>query len=392
LANNTGVIAIDDASLSWAADDFGHFIHARPVGVLRPDSVSEIRAALAAGRPLRARGEGHSTAGQAQEPGGVVVDMRRLNSVQEVTSSHVVAEAGARWSSVVAATLPFGLTPPVLTDYLELSVGGTLSAGGIGGMTHQHGLQADNVTELEVLRPDGVIELCRAGDPLFDLVRGGYGNHGIILRATLRLVPAHSQVWRYKLLYRSLPGFLADQRMLMARRNFAYLEGQTEPDGTFQLDAVSYGAPGELTGLSPAAVDSVEVLPYFDFLNRLAIGEARWRAAGDWDRPHPWLNLFLPDTAIDSFMAELTSSPPELGINGTVLVYPFDTSMITAPQVPLPASRVAFLVALLRIAPDQQVLDRMLAGNERLRQRTLEVGGTVYLDVSPRHGGGTRWL
>jgi cytokinin dehydrogenase len=386
------VISADDASLSWAADDFGHFIHARPAGVLRPDSVSEIQAVLGEGRALRARGEGHSTAGQAQQAGGVVVDMRRLNSVHEVTSAHVLADAGARWSSVVAATLPFGLTPPVLTDYLELSVGGTISAGGIGGMTHQYGLQADNVAELEVLRPDGVIQICRAGDPLFDLVRGGYGNHGIILRARLRLVPAHSQVWRYKLLYRSLPGFLADQRMLMADRRFSYLEGQAEPDGTFELEAVSYGAPGCLHGLSHAAVDSVEVLPYFDFLNRLAAGEARWRADGDWDRPHPWLNLFLPGTAIDSFMAELTSSGPELGANGTVLVYPFDTSMITAPQVPLPSCRVAFLVALLRIAPDQAALNRMLADNNRLRQRTLEVGGTVYLDVSHRPGGGTQWL
>jgi cytokinin dehydrogenase len=386
------VISVDDASLSWAADDFGHFVHARPSGVLRPDSVSEIQAALAGGRVLRARGEGHSTGGQAQEPGGVVVDMRRLNAVHEVASAHVVADAGARWSSVVAATLPFGLTPPVLTDYLELSVGGTLSAGGIGGMTHQYGLQVDNVTELEVLRPDGVIQICRAGDPLFDLVRGGYGNHGIILRARLRLVPAHPHVWRYKLLYRSLPGFLADQRMLMAARRFSYLEGQAKPDGTLELEAVSYGAPGSLHGLSHAAVDSVEVLPYFDFLNRLAIGEARWRADGDWDRPHPWLNLFLPGTAIDAFMAELTSSPPELGANGTVLVYPFDTSMITAPRVPLPSCRVAFLVALLRIAPDPAALNRMLADNNRLRRRTLEAGGTVYLDVSSRSGGGTRWM
>ncbi|MBP2320075.1 hypothetical protein JOF56_000460 [Kibdelosporangium banguiense] len=28
-ANNTGVTATGDASLSWAADDFGHFVHAR---------------------------------------------------------------------------------------------------------------------------------------------------------------------------------------------------------------------------------------------------------------------------------------------------------------------------------------------------------------------------
>src|ERR1043165_8191271 len=137
-ANNGRVIITDEAVLSWAADDFGHIAHTRPTGVIRPGSVSEIQAALADGLRLRPRGEGHSTAGQAQIRHGVVVDMRGLNAVT-VSDGHAVAEAGARWSTVLATTLPLGLTPPVLTDYQELSVGGTLSVGGIGGMSHQHG-------------------------------------------------------------------------------------------------------------------------------------------------------------------------------------------------------------------------------------------------------------
>ncbi len=38
---------------------------------------------------------------------------------------------------------------PVLTDFIELSVGGTLSVGGIGGATQHYRLQIDNVLELE---------------------------------------------------------------------------------------------------------------------------------------------------------------------------------------------------------------------------------------------------
>lgn len=393
VANNARVISTDEHALSWASADFGHIVHSRPAGVLRPDSVSEIAAALGDGLALRARGEGHSTGGQAQQPGGVVVDMRGLNRVGEVTTSHVVAEAGARWSSVVAATLPFGVTPPVLTDYLELSVGGTLSAGGIGGMSHQHGFQVDNVAELEVLTPSGTIQACGPGDALFDLVRGGYGNHGIILRARLRVVPAHSEVWRYKLGYASLADFLADQRALMASRRFSYLEGQAVSGWTYEIEAVSYGAPGDLTGLSHASVNSVERLPYFSFLNRLAEGEALLRSTGDWDRPHPWLNVFVPDASIEAWLADFVANTTQhdIGTNGTVLVYPFDTSMVTAPQVAVPSSRVAFLVAVLRIAADGPALDRMLAANASLRRRTLEEGGTVYLDVSRGHGGGTRW-
>jgi FAD/FMN-containing dehydrogenase len=78
----------------------------------------------------------------------------------------------------------------VLTDYLELSVGGTLSAGGIGGATHRHGRQVDHVRSLEVLTPDGRIVIRGPGDELFDRVRGGAGRPGIIPRATLPLVPA----------------------------------------------------------------------------------------------------------------------------------------------------------------------------------------------------------
>ena len=42
----------------------------------------------------------------------------------------VAVTAGTRWSEVLGATLPYGLTPPVLTDYRELSVAGTVVVAG----------------------------------------------------------------------------------------------------------------------------------------------------------------------------------------------------------------------------------------------------------------------
>ena len=67
----------------------------------------------------------------------------------------MVVEAGAKWSDVLRATLPHGKTPPVLTEYLELSVGGTLVVGGVGGTTSAFGVQSDNVIEMEVVTGDG---------------------------------------------------------------------------------------------------------------------------------------------------------------------------------------------------------------------------------------------
>nr|CTQ95788.1 putative oxidoreductase [Kibdelosporangium sp. MJ126-NF4] len=320
------------------------------------------------GLRLRPRGEGHSTAGQAQVSDGVVVDMRGLDAVA-VANGHAVAQAGARWSAVLATSLPLGLTPPVLTDYLELSVGGTLSVGGIGGMTHRHGMQVDNVTALEVLTPDGTIHTCAPGSTLFDAVRGSHGEHGIILRATLRLIPAPARVRRHKLRFTDLGSFLSAQRALMAERRFDSLKGRVLADRTFEISAVTY-----TNEIPTQPVDETEERDYADFASRAELEGA--------EKPHPWLNLFLPDTEVEQFLTDFLASGDDVGPLGTTLAYPFDTRLITAPEVRLPRSDVAFLVALLRTAESPASLTRMAAANEKWRQRTLEVGGRVYLDRS----------
>src|SRR5437588_9356342 len=91
----------------------------------------------------------------------------------------------------VPAALEHRLTPPVLTDYLELTVGGTLSAGGIGGTSHRHGPQVDHVRELEVVTGTGEIVTCSpaSNTAVFSGALAGYGQAGIITRATIPLIP-----------------------------------------------------------------------------------------------------------------------------------------------------------------------------------------------------------
>ncbi len=131
-----GQLRDDEASLAAATNNFGHHATLTPAAVLVPGSVDDIVRLIRFARqhriPVAARGQGHGTMAQAQAEGGVVVDMRALGAVREVSRESVVAEGGARWASILAHTLPRGLTPPTLTDYQDLSVGGTLSVGGIG--------------------------------------------------------------------------------------------------------------------------------------------------------------------------------------------------------------------------------------------------------------------
>ncbi|MGK4590764.1 FAD-binding protein [Amycolatopsis sp. w19] len=134
-----GEILTGDAALSVAGQDWGKLIHARPGLVVRPASVTDVavvlRFAAARGLPVAARGAGHSPYGQGQVEGGIVLDMTSLPPRRVVTGDLVSVDAGARWREVLETTLPHGLAPPVLTDYLELTVAGTLVVGGIGGAT-----------------------------------------------------------------------------------------------------------------------------------------------------------------------------------------------------------------------------------------------------------------
>lgn len=66
-------------------------------------------------------------------------------------SPYVDVSGGELWIDVLRETLKHGLAPKSWTDYLHLSVGGTLSNAGISGQAFRHGPQISNVHQLEVV-------------------------------------------------------------------------------------------------------------------------------------------------------------------------------------------------------------------------------------------------
>jgi FAD/FMN-containing dehydrogenase len=243
-----GELRFDEGSRAAAADDFGHIVRKTPQGVLRPESAQDvattIRWAGERGYQIAAQGQRHSVYGRAQVGNGIAIDMTRLRTIHRVQQDRVVVDAGAKWSEVLAATLPQGLTPPVLTDYLELSVGGTLVVGGVGGTTSRYGVQSDNVIELDVVTGKGQKVACspHSNADLFDAVRAGLGQVAVITRATLKLIPAPEQVRRFLLIYPDLKTMLKDERLLAADNRFDAVQGAVmpTPDGwQYRLDAVA---------------------------------------------------------------------------------------------------------------------------------------------------------
>ncbi|MEF9884898.1 FAD-binding oxidoreductase [Streptomyces sp. P9-A4] len=167
--------------------------------VHRPRGHAEVVAAVDALRadPARgtiARGLGRAYGDAAQNAGGTVLDMTGLDRVLAVdtTAGLVVCEAGVSLHRLMTALLPRGWFVPVTPGTRYVTVGGAIGADIHGKNHHLSGSFGRHVTSLELLTADGEIRTVLPGTPLFDATTGGMGLTGVILSATLRLLPVET--------------------------------------------------------------------------------------------------------------------------------------------------------------------------------------------------------
>ena len=394
-----GVLLLDDASRTAAADDFGHIVHRQPFAVLKPGSVSDVvelvRFARCNNIKVAARGQAHSTQGQSQVEAGVVVDMTTLATVHEVNPTNALVDGGTRWLDVLTQTVPQGLTPPTLVDFLELTVGGTVSLGGIGSQAFRFGANVDNVLELQVVTGEGELVTCSPTQnrDLFDAARSGLGQFGLIVRARVRLIPAPPNARLYQAFYSSLPNFLSDLERLIDDGRFDTVQGFAVPNGAggwlFQLETTKYFSPGNepddaslLSGLGfNPGTQTAQDMTYFAYLNRLAPLIEFLRQIGVWTLPHPWVNLFVPaknaQTLIGETLATLTVD--DIG-QGPILIYPFNRELFSTPFFRVPDSSHFFIFALLRnaVPPTPERVAQLVAANRTLFERAMMLGGKRY--------------
>jgi cytokinin dehydrogenase len=395
-----GELRFDEVTRNGRADDFGHIVHHMPEGVLLPGSADDVATTIQwtaqRGCKFAPQGQRHSTFGRSQVPSGIVADMSTLRHIGAVESDRVVAEAGAKWSDVLRATLAQGKTPPVLTEYLELSVGGTLIVGGVGGTTSAFGVQSDNVIDMEVVTGEGKKVTCSASNTanLFDAVRAGLGQVGVIVRATLKLVAAPESVRRFLLVYPDLATMLRDERMLSGDNRFDAVQGAIvgAPSGgiAFRLDVAQTfnGDPPDddvlLAGLSDdPAQRQPTTIGYFEYLNRFAAFEAALRANGQWFFPHPWLMTFIGDSQVEFVVnAELDALRPaaDLGQFGQVALSPIRRSAIFSPLLRMPSDDLCYAFNLVRMpaTSDANEADRLVDANKATYGRVKAAGGTLY--------------
>lgn len=390
-----GTLTTDPASLAAAADDFGHIIHRTPVAVLRPGSVEDVVKMVRFAREhnirVAGRGKGHTAFGQSQAGAGVVIDMTTLNQIHSIEQDRAVVDAGVVWRDLLLATIPAGLTPPVLTDYTRLTVAGTLSVGGVSGRSYVHGAQVDNVLELQVVTGEGQLVTCSASEnkSLFEAALAGLGLCAVIVRTTIRLIPASERAQTLRFFYPDVPSMVADLRFLIHAERFDHIRGMSVPTPAgfaFFIEATSfYTSAAELPANPTQGLNFIpgsqqtEDRTYFEYTDLVVQLIDSLNAAGLGGFPHPWLDLFIPDSKIDDFASQtIAALDPSLFLPGSlILFYPFVKSRLTRPMLRTPDEEIFFLFDILRTIPHEAV-DSIIAENRSLYERNRDLGGKFY--------------
>lgn len=180
-----------DRSRALAHAQFDH----RPLLVVRVANAADIADALDFTRAnhleVAVRSGGHSTCGHSVCEGGVVIDLRDLQTL-EISKDNMTAWIG---TGLTAGEVTNALEPHNLIigfgDAPSVGVGGLTLGGGVGYFVRKHGLTIDSVLAAEVVTANGDILIADAGQntDLFWALRGGGGNFGVVTKFQFRLHP-----------------------------------------------------------------------------------------------------------------------------------------------------------------------------------------------------------
>ncbi|MHB1583680.1 MAG: FAD-binding oxidoreductase [Acidimicrobiales bacterium] len=145
-----------------------------------------------------ARGLGRSYGDAAQRSGGLVIDTSALDGIGPVEPATGLVEVGGGVSldALVRRALPEGWFVPVTPGTRHVSIGGAVAADVHGKNHHVEGTFCAHVARLTLATPTGLHTVGPDGPPeeaeLFWATAGGMGLTGVVVTATLRMLPVSS--------------------------------------------------------------------------------------------------------------------------------------------------------------------------------------------------------
>jgi decaprenylphospho-beta-D-ribofuranose 2-oxidase len=139
-----------------------------------------------------ARGLGRSYGDAAQCSGGLTIDASAFSHIGPLDRESGTIEVGGGVSlhDVMRRIIPSGWFVAVTPGTRYVSVGGAIAADVHGKNHHRDGSFANHVVEMTIVTPVGTFTTSPSTEPeLFWATTGGMGLTGIVISATLRLIP-----------------------------------------------------------------------------------------------------------------------------------------------------------------------------------------------------------
>lgn len=381
----------DALTLATVNKDFGQLAEGQAVAVLETHTLEELQRFLTFANkealPVTLRAQGLSQSGQSLTPcHGVSVNVSSLNNrLQWTSNTSIRAGCSVSFKEILYETLKKGMAPIVYPYNTNLSVGGVLSAGGVGACSFREGIIGAHVRSLHVIRADGSLVYCSSQNQktCFDACLAGNGLFGVIYDAELILRPVKARVTTVLLDYKDPAAWIKDQFGLPDAVNYlesvCLLDGQKKPQYQIALSlehddkAVNLEC---LAHLHYSQCVSTQDMSMETYVFRHDPRFIAMKEQGLWDCFHPWYECYVPAEELIQVWDRLIAAI-DLSLGGVYHVFPI------APRVPEYFMRpsdeqvVTFNILSPGIVADQ--LPDALASLSKINTLLLGVGGRRYI-------------
>ncbi|MGJ8546936.1 MAG: FAD-binding protein [Sulfitobacter sp.] len=283
-APTPGPQLLNDASELSATSVHRHITLTQDPGSALVDAIrAEMKEARAANRPVNIGAARHSMGAQAIPPGGHAITFD--NGAIEIDSAAqgYRAHAGARWSQIIAALDPAGLSPQVMQSNNDFGLAATFCVNAHGWPV-PFGPMGATVQSLDMVLPDG--ELITASPAqntdIFNMTMGGYGLTGAITALNVAAAPN----LRLEPRFDKMPAAEFGARFVAAVQdpavNMAYGRLNVSHDDFFEKALMITYRPSEDQSDLPPAAGSGAISKIAGRIYRAQLGNERGKALRWW--------------------------------------------------------------------------------------------------------------
>ncbi|MEO3480357.1 FAD-binding oxidoreductase [Phaeobacter sp. CAU 1743] len=375
----------------------------------------ELAEAKAEGRPLNVGAARHSMGGQAIPRNGTAITFDNGSVEIDSANQTYLAQAGARWSQVIAALDPVGWSPKVMQSNNDFGVAATFSVNAHGWPV-PFGPMGSTVRSLRMVLPSGDLVTCSATEnaDLFSLAMGGYGLAGVIVDLEVEMVKNTRLLPSFEVLDAST---FADAFRIATKDpsvTMAYGRLNVERDTFFQKALlVTYRETADQSDL-PAAKGSGWMSHAASRLYRAQLGNETFKSFRWWNETRLGPALAAGEVTRNTLINEPVVTLDDRNPDRTDILHEyfigfgaFDDFLVACREV-IPASYQEFLNVTLRYvaqddqsalsyAPEpriaavmsfsQELTQRAEADMARMTRalidRVVALGGTYYLPYRP---------